>query len=275
MHLTSYKSGLPIFLTDGIHLAVGAKENSRPIGLLLCKTDDNYQCANILAVYVKPEYRNQGLASAMFQQLEKTLKLQGFKKIKIEYYQNSPTISYFEKILKKLNWSAPLPQMLICRVKCEKLMTADWISKYKLTPDFSVFLWSEITTKEKEKILANEDKKGWYTKQFNPFLFEANMVKFNSLGLKYKDTIIGWIIVTHFSDDALNYPKLFICEEYQNSGKAIVLLAEAVKLQATSKIPYGLFAFEINNKKMRLFYEKRFKPYMDATYLKIYTEKIL
>ncbi|MBI9100162.1 MAG: GNAT family N-acetyltransferase, partial [Spirochaetaceae bacterium] len=264
LHFTSYKSGLPIIVNEksNSYLFLGANEMDKPIGLMLCKLDNDNKTASILSANVDEGYRQKGVATNMLKSMVSTLKQRGFNKIQITYFQNNSNYPYFEKILKKSGWLNPVPRMVVCRIECAKLMKAPWITKYQLPPDYSLFLWSNITPSEKEEVLSLEEKKGWYPKNFNPFLSESIMAEKISLGLKFKDKIIGWMIVTYYSENTINYPKLYICEKYQDSGKAIVMLAEAIKLQYKHKITYGLFAFDIDNIKMRLFFEKRLKPYM-------------
>jgi hypothetical protein len=152
-------------------------------------------------------------------------------------------------------------------------MKSDWINKYFLPEDFSIFFWNDITDKEKNHILSLEGKENWYSKNLNPFKLNQEMSVENSLGLKYKENIVGWIIVEKMSIKDLNYSKLFICGEFQNMGRIIVLLSESIKIQSKLKIPYGYFSFDIRNKNMRLFYEKRFKPYINLKSERYYSYK--
>lgn len=49
---------------------------------------------------------------------------------------------------------------------------------------FSLFLWKDLSAKEKKWILSKKNKPGWYEDYLSPFLIE-NPEPLNSLDLKY------------------------------------------------------------------------------------------
>jgi hypothetical protein len=276
LQFTYIKYRLALLTADpGTFCMIGARMNNKPSGLIAASLFPAEKTSAVLSVFIKKGCRKKGIGTGMFEILEKFLKENGYKKIIIEFIRNTRQTNFLEKILNSSGWEKPELRTLLCRIHYKKLLKSGWLTKYKLTEDFSIFRWNEISEEEKNRIMTYENMDGWYPENLNPFKLDLKMQSSNSLGLKFKNEIIGWIIVQKLSKNSLNYARLFVCRDFQDMGKIIILLSEAIKIQAAEKISYGNFSFDMDNKKMKLFYEKRFKPYVNKTNEKMYSCKLL
>jgi GNAT superfamily N-acetyltransferase len=255
--------------------AIGVKINKKPAGLILASLSPAEKISALLSISVKTRYRNKGIGTKLFEILEKYLAENGYKKIAVEFIRDSKQINFLEKIITRSGWELPELKTMLCKIHYKRLLKAGWVTKYQLPENFSIFRWKEISEDEKMIIKSYEYKDGWYPENLNPFNLDIKMQSSNSLGLRFKGEIIGWIIVQKLSNNSLNYARLFVCRDFQDTGKIIILLSEAIKIQANEKISYGCFSFDMDNKKMKLFYEKRFKPFVNKTNEKMYSFKIL
>ena len=266
-----------VFLTEDVETlcAIGVRVGKKPAGLIMSKLIPAEKKAVVLSVSVKSIHRRKGIATNLFGKLEDFLLGNGYRTITIDYIKDSKSIDYLEKILARCGWEEPEVKTMLCKIHYKKLLKSGWLTKYGLPEEYSIFLWKDISDEEKKIIFSYENKDGWYPHNLNPFTLGANNQSPNSLGLKYNGQIIGWIIVQKLSKNALNYARLFVCRDFQDMGKVIVMLAEAIKLQAKAKIAYGFFSFDMDNKRMKLFYEKRFKPYVSKTNARLSSFRLL
>jgi hypothetical protein len=85
------------------------------------------------------------------------------------------------------------------------------------------------------------------------------------LGLRYKDQVVGWMITHRVAEDTIRYTKMFVRKDLQSLGRAISLLAKAIKLQLEtmedSKAVCTVFA---DNTEMIRFVDKRLAPHLNS-----------
>jgi hypothetical protein len=255
--------------------AIGVRIKGKPAGLLTALLYPPDKTATVVSVFVEKKYRNKGIATGLFTELRSFLTETGYVKIKIEYVrQPGPTV-FLEKILTRNGWSTPELKTLLCKIHYKSLLKSGWLTKYRLPEKFSVFQWKDVSPEEKETLMSYENKEGWYQQHLNPFLMDVKKQSPNSLGLRYEGKIVGWIIVQNLSKNSLNYARLFIYSDFRDTGAIIILLSESIKMQASMKIPYGCFSVDVDNRKMKLFFEKRMKPYAKKTDAKYQSFKLL
>ena len=143
-------------------------------------------------------------------------------------------------------------------------MDAPWMHKYSLPTSFSAFLWSELTKNERMIIQQKQEAEQWYPESLSPFQDEEIIEPLNSLGLRYKGEVVGWMITHRLTPDTIRYTSLFIRQDFQNLGRAIPLLAKAIYLHNSSKVTKGIFVVEIENKPMCRFVKRRMAPYLTS-----------
>ncbi len=77
-----------------------------------------------------------------------------------------------------------------------------------------------------------------------------------------KGKVVGWMINHRVASDTIRYSILFVAKEIQRSGKGMVLLAESIRLQLDSSVPYGKFAVQIQNQPMLHIVRRHLSPYL-------------
>ncbi len=100
--------------------------------------------------------------------------------------------------------------------------------------------------------------------RFNPFLEEDKLEPLNSLGLRYQNRVVGWVITHRIAPDTIRYTQMFVYPDTQPLSRSILLLAKAIQLQVEAKqATKGTFRVDMDNKPMVKFVYRRLAPYLD------------
>ncbi|MEG3440330.1 GNAT family N-acetyltransferase [Pannus brasiliensis CCIBt3594] len=257
----SYRFLLRILDTDSSIVAIGISVDSRAIGLALAKID-NYK-ADLISLFVHPEHRQKGLGKALLTFLEFELKSKNCSQLSVVYLCNQTTL-YFEKIMQKLNWLEPQPRMLVYEALIQDFKDLSWLKLYTSMPSgYTIFPWIELSQQDREFIQNQKSYFLEYPEILSPFQEEENMEVTNSLGLRYQDKVIGWMITHRVAPDTIRYTKLFVKRELQSLGRGIALLARSIHLHLEKiQAPKMTCAIEFNNIAMVKFGEKRIAPHV-------------
>jgi N-acetylglutamate synthase-like GNAT family acetyltransferase len=271
-----YRHHLKNINKDKSIITISLGLSDQPIGLILAKYSQVRKTAEILSLFVIPEYRQTGIATQLLLLIEQELVKRKCQQMNLIYIANETTPA-LEKILTKYNWSSPIPRMLICSGMVENIKDAPWLNcGTKLASDYEIFPWRELSENEKEMIQKSQQSNPWYPDILSPFKEEKILEKSNSLGLRYKKQIVGWMITHRIAEDTIRYTSLFVRKELQSIGRSIPLLTRAIKLQIEmSEAPQASFTVILDNEQMIKFVERRIKPYLTSFRRSFITTKFL
>ena len=256
-------------LNDNI-IVLGCDLQSTPIGLALAETSSAGNKAEILSLFVIPEFREQGVGKLLLEGIEKELLAKNCKEIKVVYTENTTT-SALEKILAEQNWNSPEPRMLVARSDCMakenqslKEYVCKILKKIPLPSDFNIFPWVELSDKNKDEIAQQNKFK--YPKILNPFQEEDKIEPLNSLALSYQGGVVGWLVNHRLDSATIRYTSLFIKEDLKLVGRTpigIPLLFYGFLLQIEkSEAKQGIFTVKADNLAMLRLTQKTIKPYL-------------
>lgn len=132
--------------------------------------------------------------------------------------------------------------------------TSRFISK-----DCCIFPWKEVTEKERQRI-AHYHSQGHFPSFLNPLYHEETIHIDTSLGLRYRDEIIGWCLTRQKDSKTLCYEKFYVNSTYKKYN--IALLAETIKKQKELPIPEAFFELDLLHSDLswRHFVKKRLLP---------------
>ena len=244
-------------------VALGVHLDSQPIGLILAETSTERKSAKILSSFVIPEHRRCGLGKTLLTYMEAELYRRGCLHVDLVYLSNTTTPA-LEQILKRCNWSIPQPRVLKCFSSRDNIKDASWLKLYNALPSsYTIFPWLELTLQERELIQKQQASYPWYPEVLCPFEDEENIEPLYSLGLRYQNQVVGWMITHRVSIDTVLYTSLFVRQELQRLGYAIPLLATAIRLQLEStKHTKAVFMVDAKNTSMVKFVYRRLVPYL-------------
>ena len=248
-------------------IAIGAVCESEPIGLALAKLYPNINHAEIMSLYVVRKHRNKNVGTQLFREVEQACIREGGKVLTFMYRKEDRYALAHEAILKKQNWAPSVPFMEQYLFDAFLFHPPWLVHRPKIPRQCKVFLWKNLKKQEKER-LDYLYEQGHYGSIVHPF-FEENLIEpLNSLGMRKKGEIVGWLITHRVSLEALKYSALFIRPDLQFRGSSMRLLIDAINLhrpkEATIRwtlVPVNLQ--EIDSSWYR-FVKRRLAPYAQA-----------
>lgn len=243
---------------QGELLGVSASISENLVGFIIAEILPNLKRATIISFYVLPEFRQQKIGSSLLFYLEKDLVKNGFTHLEVSYQQTEITGLALEAMLRKFNWQPPESKFLLAKTTTEKIAAAPWLYKFNLPKEYEIFSWQELSQKEAQAIRSRSD----YPPALNPFTNDPRIEFMNSFGVRHKGEIIGWSLTHRVAPDAIRYSSLFVRQKYQKMGRAVPVLAESIKRQIASPVPYCTFSVAKENPAMLKFVQRRLLPYL-------------
>lgn len=243
-------------------IAIGVEIDSQQVGLAIANIIPHTNKAQILSIYVKPKYRHQGIGGSLIRNLSHKLRILGCRELELRYTAQATTTFALEKLLARQGWSIPQPKMLVCHSITERMKQAPWLYSYRLPKAFSIFPLVELISQEYQIIQQQQAHEPWYPEILSPFGGDLPVEPLNSLGLRYQGQVVGWMATHRITPDTIRYTSLFVRQDLQRMGRAIPLIAEAIKLQLKSNIPRYTCAAEVGNKSMVKFVRRRLQPFL-------------
>ncbi len=254
-------------------MAVGVEVDSAPVGLAIARLDavvNQPSQGQVLSLFVAPEHRNHGLGQALLAQLEHELYQRGCQQMEIRYLSGSHAPP-LEKILTQQQWFAPQATALVCYASTDRVRQTppphliDYLGRWldRLPTGYQFFPWAELTAMERAD-LEQRMQGDALMQRFNPFLEADKLEPLNSLGLRYENHIIGWVITHRTAADTIRYTQMYVDPASQPLSRSTLLLAKAIQLQV-EHLPHtkGTFRVDMDNTPMVKFVHRRLKPYLD------------
>jgi uncharacterized protein (TIGR03032 family) len=217
------------------------------------------RAAEILSLYVHPDYRRRGIAGGLLQALETTLAQHGVREVGGALRTHWSERAAIEALLRRHGWSEPAPRRVLVQVD-ERMLAADWLVRQELPRGWTLFPWNELTADDREEVLRRQRDEAWFPEALTPFQLEERIHAPTSLGLRREGRVAGWLITHLVSPETLQYTCLFVEREAQRTARAIPLLVAGVLRQRELGIPRSIFMIDVENAPMMRFYERRLKP---------------
>ena len=257
----------PFKIEDTTILAIGCAIDEIPVGLALASLHKPLLLGEIHSLYVHPEQQKQHIGTQLLAKLEEEALREGCNILTKKYPDNSPFTIPIEKILKRRGWQGPKVHSI--RYLFDVIaFNPDWFQRPpKLPPDYTEFLWKEISKEEEKQLRAQQDQ-DVFPDIVSPYGPDEHLLEpLNSLGLRYKDEIIGWVITHRISPDTIKYSALYMQRKSRNLGYIIRLLIDAIQIQKKNRIPWALFEINLAETEPQWykFVEQRLAPHAQST----------
>jgi len=257
-----YRSRLQVLTPGSSTVAIAATFSEEPVGLALAEILSDGTTAEILSIFVLPQYRQQGIGTALLARSQTELTLQGCQNVQLVYTTSQPTAPVLEHLLQQNNWTIPEPRMIICNTTINKIAQAPWMQKSTLPSTYEIFPWIEISTAERAEITQRQALEAWIPPALDPFQNEKDCEPLNSLGLRYKGQVVGWVLTHRLAADAIRYTCSFVRQDLQKVGRIIPLYVNAIQRQINAEILKGIWTVPFVYPGMVNFVRQRMAPYM-------------
>lgn len=223
--------------------------------------------AKLLSWYVLPPFRGLGIGKELLIQTEKVLHKNKFVSINLNYRSDWTNATTFEYILEKRKWETPKTLTYFCKSSMDIIIDAPWMHKLQLPKGMELFLWKEVTQKEKQEILHKKQTQNWYPNVLSPFQHENKMDLATSVGLKYEGEIIGWMITHRLKSDTVEFTAAFVDQNALGGGLRkqslfLPILAKSLNYLKEDGSKYGIWQMQVDNPSIQKFVDKFLKPYL-------------
>ena len=272
-----FRPRLQVLKPEDTTIAIGASSLGKPIGLALAEVFPEDNSAEILSIFVAPGYRRQKVGTALLIRLEKELFIRGCNKAKLFCKVGKPIALALERMLQKSNWSTPQPWDIRYKSDRSAIAEAPWFKmKFRLPSDMIIFPWTQITDQERALIQETQKSNPWFEEALSPFQNEKNFEPLNSLGLRYRGQVVGWMLTERVASDTIYYKCMFVRKDLQKLGRGIALFINATKIQYyEASIPKGVWRVKLDNPLMIRFVKKYMMPYLTSFEDVSYSYKLL
>lgn len=250
--------------------------DSAEIFALMAMTDEDIPAAFALismrkslywAVLLSFTFRSpntvQTIGKQLLDQLESFLREQHYHLLSYIYSDFDPEINQIEALLKQSGWGDPKLLLVRCHFEGHQF-DAPWFKRYikaHLPENFEFFPWAKLKPRERE-LLEHKQEEGTFPFSVSPFFQEKSIEPLNSLGVRYKGDVIGWMITNRLAPDTIGYSSFFVEPEYRETTIPLCMVAKSIFLQLHSNVEHGII--EMNptqsDQSWRTFFKNRFMP---------------
>ena len=262
MTFPSFRPLLRALYPQGQVVAIGASWCGQPVGLALARMLPGGN-SEVLSMFVAAPHRGRGVGTALLTSLEQALSERGSVGGELVYMTGKPSTGALERLLRKCGWPPSRTRMLVCKGD-KKILEAPWMREYRLPSSFSIFPWREITEEERAALRRSQERERWIPEYLAPFQHEQTMERLNSLGLRYGNQVVGWLITHRVAPDTVRFTSLFVRKDLQKMGRAVPLVVEAINRQGRElgHDSYVIFSVRSDNTPMMRFTKRHFAPYL-------------
>jgi GNAT superfamily N-acetyltransferase len=216
-------------------IACIARVGDRPAGLAMAQMPTAAEpAAEILSVFVAPDLRGQGIATALVQGLEEALANRSAPRILGVYMTSLPSIPALERIFVKRGFTQPVRRTIVVRATPEEASTTLWYRRARMPADSTIFPWTELTPDERETLQRTQAESGWIHPDLEPWRFDKGFDPQSSVGMRRDGEVVGWVINHRIAPNMVRFTVSFIRADLARRGGIFPLyVASLERLRGT------------------------------------------
>jgi GNAT superfamily N-acetyltransferase len=241
--------------------AVGAMAGGEAVGLALALDLPHKGFTRVASLFVREDRRRQGHGTRLLAALEDELRRRGVARAEVSYQTGRATTAAVARLLEKREWPEARPDRLMCR--CDRrMLDSDWLSRdYPQTRGGEIVSWSDVRPEEVEALKASQASHPWIPESLRPWEYED--IEFNSVALRYKGAIAGWVLTQRHNSTTLIYSNSYMHPTLQRAARILPLYVKAVRQQAADPaLPNAVWVVPFIHPTMVRFVREWMTPYM-------------
>lgn len=257
-HLTykQYRSRLLVLDNKQVFACGTLTAQGHPIGLVLAEKSMEKGLVTLLSIYVRKEYRCQGIGKALLQALQNQVQSHSYSCLEAVYIGEQSNTAALQALFNSCGWFQPMHYGNVYRLRLIDPSKEDsgipwWVKAAAKTTTIRFFRWQDLSPEEEIQIKNTQQETGWYPEYLSPFSPFDPFSPVNSLGFRKDGMVAGWMITRRIAHDTLLYQSYFMRENTRNSPLALRLLMASAHLQVKADIPYAMFSIDLANSIMQ------------------------
>ena len=237
-------------------VGISAAAGGTMVGFAVAEKLPDHQ-AEMISLLVLPPYRRRAIGTRLVYHLAQELVQQDCRQLQVNYQATTLTTLALEPLLHKLGWRSPQLTFLLAETTAAKIAQAPWLDRRPLPASFSLVPWSDLTVADRQALQHLNAPQS-----LSPFNQDPQIETLNSLGLRHRGNVVGWLLTHRVAPDTIRYSTLYVAEPFQSLGRGVSLIAEGIHRQIVSSVPYCRGAVAVDNPKMLRFVDRRLRPYL-------------
>lgn len=267
MTFPSYQRLLDGASRAGPHLALGARDGDRPVGLALGEMlpGPAPEC-RVLSLFAASTDRNRGVGTHLLAALVAAFERLGGARARISFVSGKPSGEALRRVLEKCGWPPPRPSKWLGQGVIAKAVHLPFISRYRLPAEIEVIPWGTLTGAERDAIERACGEGGWVPPSLAPMPYEVCIEPRTSTALRHRGEILGWMITQAIRPGLLTYSCSYMHPRWQRRGRILGLYVETARRHHAlmSEYPRGTLVVPYEFPAMVAFAKRRFAPVLDT-----------
>lgn len=238
----------PLLSRSGQVITIGAYLKDQPVGLISAFAYTAAREALLASFYVDPAHRLKGIGTQLMVQLLEKLHNLSVSLAQAQYEGWESTVLSLETLLAKTGWNPPKPLLRQYYLDQFSFHPPWYFSPFPSLPlTCQIFPWEEASAADLK------EAKEWVSKmppltQYSPFNSDLPFERLNSLGIRHKGNLAGWLITHRVEPRVIRYSAFYLSSILRGTGAAIYLLKESIRRHLQAEIATkGMMEINIQN----------------------------
>lgn len=260
MTFAAYNATLDFEPSSPPPLVVGASAGGHPVGMALAKRRAGDVAAELLSVFVAPDWRGQGIAAGLLHRIEAECAREKVPALTAKYMGGLAASPVIEHILAKGGWSQPRKRTTVLTFPLDRVREQPGFESKARTPrGFEILPWTRLAAAERVEIRVSNARQAWIEPDLVPFDHEADLDTDASVALRSGGAVLGWCI-GHRTADTLRVSCAFMREDARRAGGMLALVREAIERAARAGCEKGMVTAPVWHEWLREFAQHWIAP---------------
>lgn len=227
----------PLGMKSGELFLLGAYLDHKLVGCVSFSIYRALYGSDLLYITVLPEHRGQGMGLSLMQFLKEELIRQNVHVCWAIYIKEDPSTPQIQNLMAQTGWGEPHHEFI--RLFLDAWEYVSPYPSYPLPAGCEIFKWSEITDSERE-LLRKKDLQRSFPEYVTPFSDKYAVEPLNSLGVRYKGDIVGWLITHRINKETIRYSVFYVDPEFRGTACFLEMGNIAIATQHNSPVQWAM-----------------------------------
>jgi len=185
--------------------------------------------ARLLSLAVGRRHRRLGVGSALLNSMESLLQQRGVARLACSYRLDVPEArEAVEALFHHCGWTPPALALLHCEARVAMLESPLLRRERPLPPEYEIVDWVDLTASDRRMIADRLKESPLNPASLDPFLWERGLETLNSLALRYRGEVVGWMLTRRTGRMSMHYDCLYVREDLARLGRGAALMRAAI-----------------------------------------------
>ena len=165
-----------------------------------------------------------------FRLLEDELRATGTERVEAVYMTGTSSVQALERVFEKRQWAPAVARMLTVRFTPEEAARTPWFGRMTFgSSDYEIFAWTDLTSDERAELIRSHQSSDWIATGLEPWRHDQHGFEpVSSLGLRYRGTVVGWVINHRTSAHGVRFTCSFMRTDLARRGRILALYTESI-----------------------------------------------